>query len=101
MASSTKTLIHVPAEYVDAANDAVKWVVALLVAGLWNNFAVRRMGVPRDMETMFGFGTQKQAVVSGVVLALGFLVYQLLVARLVMFVPLPGQATYYIALKRS
>jgi hypothetical protein len=101
MAGSTKTLIHVPAEYVDAANDAVKWVVALLVSGLWNQFAIKSLGLRQDSVTMFGFGSHRQSVIGGVVLALGFLVYQLLVARFVMFVPMPGQATYYISLKRS
>jgi hypothetical protein len=96
-----KTLIHVPAEYVDAANDAIKWAVALTISTLFNSRALSAVGLGFDSASIMGFGTHKQAVITAVVLAIGFLVYQLLVARFVMFVPMPGQATYYIALKRS
>jgi hypothetical protein len=101
MKSSTKTLIHVPAEYVDAANDAVKWAVALTISTLFNTRGLSAMGLGMANGSLFGVGTHRQAMVSAIVLAIGFLVYQILVSRFVMFVPMPGQATYYIALKRS
>jgi hypothetical protein len=97
MTGSLKTLIHVPAEYVDAANDAVKWAVALLVANLFN----RRGGFLGMGATAFGQASDQRAVVTAFVLGAGFLVYQLLIARFIMFVPKAGQATYYIALKSS
>jgi hypothetical protein len=100
MSGSTKTLIHVPAEYVDAANDAVKWAVALTISTLFNTQALSALGLSNASASIFGGGTHQQAVITAVVLAIGFLVYQLLVSRFVMFVPKPGQATYYIALKR-
>jgi hypothetical protein len=48
MLGSTKTLIHVPAEYVDAANDAVKWAVALTISTLFNSRGLAAMGLGLD-----------------------------------------------------
>jgi hypothetical protein len=97
----TKQLLPLAAEYVDAANDAVKFIVVLVCVNLFNQYKdfVPFLGnLPGS-----GFGTRgyQQAATTGLVVAMGFLVYQLLVSKLVMFVPSPGQATYYMALKHA
>lgn len=103
--AGTKTTIPLPAEAVDAANDAVKFVVVLLFAFYYNMYAGSIPGVGGFLAGLGGSsiaGTSVQgAVVTGTVLALGFAFYEVVVSKLIMFVPAPGQATYYMSLKHA
>lgn len=93
-----KTVIELPAQYVDAANDSLKWLVVLVIAFAWN----------RQLGTRFGQGNLidprtalNDTLRTAGVTALGLFVYHFIIQRVVVFMPKAGQSTYYMALKRA
>jgi hypothetical protein len=95
----SKKTIEVPAQYVDMANDALKWLIVLLIT-----YAYAYLKLDDT------FGGSAGSVMNGdigwvmrtaAVTAVGFFVYNFVISRVVMFVPKRGEGTYYMALKRS
>ena len=95
--SLTKQVVEVPAEYVDTANDSLKWLVILMVALAYNTYMQAPFGVA-------GVGTPynlRMTLVTAGLTALGLFIYHFVVSRLFVFMPKAGQSTYYWALKRN
>lgn len=94
--SMQKKVVEVPAEYVDAANDALKWVIILLISTAYNKYLSSKFGgsgiVSGDLY--------QDAIKTALVMGVGFLVYHFVVQKVFVFMPVSGQSTYYMALKR-
>lgn len=95
--ASQKKVVELPAEYVDAANDSLKWLLVLLVSYVWNaRFAPKYGGL--------GLGTRsvlKSTFMTAGLMAFSLFLYHFVVQKLFVFLPKSGQSTYYMALKRA
>jgi hypothetical protein len=91
-----KKVLEVPAQYVDAANDSLKWLVVVLISFAYNKYVGSRYGF-NDVPTG---NTIQSTMVTASVMALGLFIYHFVVQRVVVFLPKSGQSTYYMALKR-
>jgi len=95
--TATKQVIEIQAEFVDAANDSVKWLVILAVAFAWNTFAGRDYGYTRLGATLDPYDMLRTAAIT----AAALFAYHFIIQRFVVFAPKAGQSTYYWALKRN
>ena len=95
--SMQKKVIEVPAEYVDAANDSLKWLIVLLVSFAYNQQFAGEYG----NGGLTGSAPLKHTLRTAGLTALGLFIYHFLVQKVVVFMPKSGQSTYYMALKRS
>jgi hypothetical protein len=91
-----KQILEIPAEYVDAANDSLKWLIVLVISFAYNQYFGGRYGAAG-----LSGGPLSLTLKTAGVTAFGFFVYHLVVQRLVIFMPKSGQSTYYMALKRT
>lgn len=95
-----KTVIHVDAALVDAANDSVKLLVVLLVSMAYSRYLAGRYGLGSGGFVSADTGLRWVLTTTGVVAA-GLALYHVLVEKLIVFMPQAGQASYYMSLKRS
>lgn len=93
----SKRVIQVDAQWVDAANDSLKWLIVLLVSFAYNNYLKAKYGA----GGLSGDVPMKQVLTTAAVTAVGLFVYHFVVQRFVVFFPSNGQSTYYWALKRK
>jgi hypothetical protein len=91
-----KQILEIPAEYVDAANDSLKWLIVLVISFAYNQYFGQRYGVAG-----LAGGPLNLTLKTAGLTALGFFVYHFVIQRVVVFMPKSGQSTYYMALKRS
>ena len=95
--SMQKKVIELPAEYVDAANDSLKWLIVLLISFAYSQNFAREYGA----GGLSGGSAIRQTLTTAGLTAVGLFVYHFLVQKVVVFMPKSGQSTYYMALKRS
>ena len=93
---NNKTVIEVPAEYVDISNDGLKWAIVMIIAWVYNDFLSDKFGF-----SALANSTLRTTAITAFLITAGFALYHLVIEKLIMFVPVRGQATYYMALKRA
>jgi ABC-type methionine transport system permease subunit len=97
LGSMQKQIIEVPAEFVDAANDSLKWLIVLLVSLVYSQQMASRYGA----GGLGSSSTLRMTLTTAAVTAVGLFIYHFVVQKFVMFMPQSGQSTYYMALKRT
>jgi hypothetical protein len=85
----SKIIIHVAPQFLDAAEDSVKFTFVLL--GMW---LAQQYILKSNPMAIQSYMMQALPVV------LGLVFYHLIVRRLIIVMPKPGQELHYFALKR-
>jgi hypothetical protein len=94
-----KKVIEVSAEYVDAMNDSLKWLIVFVVAWVYNKYLKKSFGGYAggiSQTTVLN-----ETMVTAGLMMIGLLVYHFVVEKVVVFLPRSGQSTYYMARKRT
>jgi heptaprenylglyceryl phosphate synthase len=93
----SKKIIEVPAMYVDAANDSLKWLIVLMVAFVYNT----KFAVTYGEGGISSSSAIDQSMRTAGLMALGLFIYHFVAMKLLVFMPASGERMYYFALKRQ
>lgn len=100
MSNNMRKSVQVDAEYVDPANDSMKWLMIMVVALLWNKLYFRYQsslsGIGISYMTM---GSWKATLTTSALVAVALFLYHFVVRKFLIFLPKVGQNTYYLSLK--
>ena len=91
--------VQVDAEYVDPANDSMKWLMIMIVALLWNKALVQFPGLRGAGPSYMSMGTWRATLTTGALVTFALFLYHFVVRKFLIFLPKVGQNTYYLSLK--